>query len=38
LTSFFADTEDHLKALGRRGMKNWHKIVNLILETAKAVK
>jgi len=38
LSSFFADTEDHLKALTKRGIKNWHKIINLILETAKAVK
>jgi len=38
LSSFFADTEDQLKALAKRGIKNWHKIANLILATAKAVK
>ncbi|MGH7450145.1 MAG: hypothetical protein ACRENG_02235, partial [bacterium] len=38
LSSFFADTEDHLKALARRGMKNWKELVKTILDIGKVIK
>jgi len=37
LRSFFADTEDHRKALVKRGIKNWKEIVKPMLDLIKAL-
>ena len=38
LSNFFADTEDHFKALAKLGMKNWKEIVKTILDIGKIIK